>query len=377
MIEQLNQQVARNAGSGTFTPVPTGTGDGGPAPLPAPPTGRSAVIGRAGKFPNLAEHADAGRRAASRTGARTNAAGGRPPSIQCRSQRHGREARTAEHARTRSAQSSMHPRAATACPTPPPSDASVERRPRTAAAPVISDYPVMPGGQRPFSTRPRAEQPVGSEPVVSERAVRSSACGRERDVAGRRSLSADRLGARCRDVGEGAAAMDARRVVRRRARRRTAADARDREDFLVARSRHRALHQLDAWSMSSSSPEPLRESGERSRGSMRAAARRLRSSRRAARAGADRRRARRLGRERRAHDAVRHHDQTQLRGRDARIEEELGPIDVWIDAPTDAGRTSRRAARDCDRRGASSGCGARRAGAALASRTLSGACTGG
>jgi hypothetical protein len=69
LLDQLNQQVARNTGSGqikSITPVPHGsqTGTGGPAPLPAPPKGPpkgpakgppKPVVGakQSGKFPDL------------------------------------------------------------------------------------------------------------------------------------------------------------------------------------------------------------------------------------------------------------------------------------------------------------------------------------
>src|SRR5690606_35721221 len=71
-----------------------------------------------------------------------------------------------------------------------------------------------------------------------ERAIRSRA-GREPDVAGGRAVSADRLGASRGDVRTRAAAVDARRAVRWRTRRRAAAHARDREDLLVTRAQLR------------------------------------------------------------------------------------------------------------------------------------------
>jgi hypothetical protein len=141
MIEQLNQQVARNAsGSGKFTPVPSGTATGltGAAPLPAPPTGPRVPVEQqkpSDKFPELANMP-------TQMGAQKPAP---PPSFMDPAQA-GPNSST--HYAIR--QSSMHP-AQQPLPAPPPTipppNLSV-----TAPAPVISDYPVLPGGQRPFST---------------------------------------------------------------------------------------------------------------------------------------------------------------------------------------------------------------------------------
>ena len=154
MIEQLNQQVARN--SGQMTPVPHGSQSGGPMPLPAPPTGpqrqqtgpqrqtppprpqtgpAKAVIPGvpSGKFPDLpmlptmvAEEIEPSRPdhspLATQKTAHDMQAVQPPPGYD-------------------QAQAMMQPQYA--------------QQPNlgaTAPAPALYDYPVMPGGQRPLST---------------------------------------------------------------------------------------------------------------------------------------------------------------------------------------------------------------------------------
>ncbi len=137
MIEQLNQQVARNS-SGRFTPVPTGSVTSGPAPLPAPPTGPKATIGQQpppGRFPDLAN-------LPTQMAAPT---AGPPPSFMDPAQA-GPNSSTHYAVRPSAMQPTQQPLPAPPPTIPPPNLVA------TAPAPVISDYPVLPGGQRPFSS---------------------------------------------------------------------------------------------------------------------------------------------------------------------------------------------------------------------------------
>jgi serine/threonine protein kinase len=140
MIEQLNEQVARN--SGRFTPVPSGT-DAGAAPLPGPPTGPRAITqpgpgGFADRQNLSTQVANAGtpELAPTALGRRVD-----PSIAQQRTMAELPAQRASGVAQVGPMSSTQYAVAPNAMPGPQP-----------AAAPVIHDYPVMPGGQRPFSS---------------------------------------------------------------------------------------------------------------------------------------------------------------------------------------------------------------------------------
>ncbi|HEY5928605.1 MAG TPA: protein kinase [Kofleriaceae bacterium] len=154
MIEQLDQQVARNSGKFMMSASTTG----GPAPLPAPPTGPRAVVGKpgSGKFPDLpnmptqmddSKQVVIGARNSDPAIAhlRTQAdmqAQQPPPELE-----HGGPMSSTHYATRQSAMQAgaqpnhgaMQPGAQPNHGAPPPSQ-------------MMHDYPVMPGGQRPLST---------------------------------------------------------------------------------------------------------------------------------------------------------------------------------------------------------------------------------
>jgi serine/threonine protein kinase len=140
MIEQLNQQVARN--SGKF--VSSGS-QGGVAPLPAPPTGPRAVVGAPpGRFPDLpnmpTQMADSRPDHSALAHQRTQAeiAAQQPPLDQ------GPASSTPYATRASAMQQGANPNLGGTVPAP--------IMPSPAAAAMMHDYPVMPGGQRPFSS---------------------------------------------------------------------------------------------------------------------------------------------------------------------------------------------------------------------------------
>jgi serine/threonine-protein kinase len=174
MVEQLNQQVARNSGK---TPVPTGSVTAGPAPLPAPPTGPAKPVTpprgsaaakvtrgqRAEGFPDLpnmptvvADDARADGRPSEPTISLGKPLSSPPPM---------------QGAPLQAAHPNRPPLQAPPATLPPPMTGSPMQagpmssthyavrpsqiqnaQPMPPAQPVISDYPVIPGGQRPFST---------------------------------------------------------------------------------------------------------------------------------------------------------------------------------------------------------------------------------
>jgi hypothetical protein len=163
-IAQLDQQVARNS---SRTPVPSGsvtglTGTGGPAPLPAPPTGPTKAItgptktvagGKRASFPDLPNLPT---QMAPETMARAEtqrpenlptAIGARsvnPASAGLRTQAEIPVQKPQfDQVEQAGPQSSTHYAVA-------PSGPNVPTSPSNPA--VLHDYPVMPGGQRPFST---------------------------------------------------------------------------------------------------------------------------------------------------------------------------------------------------------------------------------
>jgi serine/threonine protein kinase len=125
MIEQLNQQVARNSGkfvaNSSQATVP---------PLPAPPTGPRAVIGKpsSGRFPDLANMP-------------TQMAGEHQSELAPTAIGKGVDPAIARQ-RTMAEMPAQQP----------PYGYDQLRPPSMPAAPVLHDYPVMPGGQRPLST---------------------------------------------------------------------------------------------------------------------------------------------------------------------------------------------------------------------------------
>jgi len=186
MIEQLNEQVARNS-SGRI-PVPSGSQTGGPAPLPAPPTGPRAAVDKAGsgKFPDM-PNMPTQLAPDNKPELAPTAIGGRrvDPSLAHQPTQADMQAQQGPYAgqieqsgpmsSTQYAvrQSAMQPGAqpnlgamqhgaqpnlgATAPAPPmqgnPPGMAGHESGPiARPSAPMMHDYPVMPGGGRPLST---------------------------------------------------------------------------------------------------------------------------------------------------------------------------------------------------------------------------------
>lgn len=136
-IEQLNQQVARNSGK---VPVPTGSVTGGPAPLPAPPKAAARpVTPPAGsrKFPDLPNMptvlTDDARPELAPT------ALGKLVDPAVAAQRAGAEQPPQAAPYGSGAPAGVGPTSAT-------------HYAARSSAPVINDYPVVPGGQRPFSS---------------------------------------------------------------------------------------------------------------------------------------------------------------------------------------------------------------------------------
>jgi serine/threonine-protein kinase len=165
MIEQLNQQVAKNTGGTGRTPVPLGsqTGTHGPAPLPAPPTGptKAVVSAKARQsFPDLPNLPTQMAPELSRARADTPRPENLPTAIGARtldpavaSQRTQAEipVQTPPFAPVEQAgpQSSTHYAVGPGQSVgPPPGSVAASANP----AAMLHDYPVMPGGQRPFST---------------------------------------------------------------------------------------------------------------------------------------------------------------------------------------------------------------------------------
>jgi hypothetical protein len=184
LLDQLDQQVARNSGRiDRAAPLGTQTGTGGPAPLPAPPTGpQKAVVGarQSGKFPDLPnlptvvapDAVEAGARPlmsgplssigpAQHDPAQAPTAIGGPivseaalkrtefdmkaqPSPDARVETHG--AMSSTHYAVRASQMQNAQNA-----TQPESAISPYGGSGGGAAP-LAGYPVMPGGQRPFSS---------------------------------------------------------------------------------------------------------------------------------------------------------------------------------------------------------------------------------
>ncbi len=152
-IEQLNQQVARNSGR---TPVPSGSQVGGPAPLPAPPTGPMASQG-SGRFPDLPNMPTQMANDRPRPELAPTALG-RPvdpsiahqrtqaeiPAQQPPPELVGPMSSTHYAVRPSAMQPGVQPNLGATAPAP--------SMPGPPQAPVISAYPVMPGGQRPFSS---------------------------------------------------------------------------------------------------------------------------------------------------------------------------------------------------------------------------------
>jgi eukaryotic-like serine/threonine-protein kinase len=138
MIEQLDAQVARNSG---INPVPHSTVTSGPAPLPAPPATRgppAAASRDSGKLrdvpdrPTLVPDAHHSDRAPSAIGGNV---------VSPLALRHTEA--------DMSAQSAPHGSGSSAPPQSPAS--AIANAPTNLNAPIINDYPVMRGGQRPFS----------------------------------------------------------------------------------------------------------------------------------------------------------------------------------------------------------------------------------
>ncbi len=129
-IEQLNQQVARNSGK---VPVPTGSVTGGPAPLPAPPKAPARLTPPSGsrRFPDLPNMPTVLSEDARPELAPTALGKRVDPAIAAQSPQQ------AQYGSGAPAQAG------------PTSATHYAARP---SAPVISDYPVVPGGQRPFSS---------------------------------------------------------------------------------------------------------------------------------------------------------------------------------------------------------------------------------
>ncbi len=191
LLDQLNEQVARSSGPLKVTaPLGTQTGTGGPAPLPAPPTGpNKAVVGakQSGRFPDLpnqktvvAPDAD-GAIAPLKSGPLSSIGPVQPDPAQ---------APTAIGAPILSAAALKRTEFDMAAQNPPP-DAGVEmagamsathyaarasqmQNAQNATQPEqaipfgnggapLSGYPVMPGGQRPYSSdlAPSAPQSGG------------------------------------------------------------------------------------------------------------------------------------------------------------------------------------------------------------------------
>jgi hypothetical protein len=154
MIEQLNQQVARN--SGKF--VSSGS-HGGVDPLPAPPTGPRSVVNApgSGKFPDLpnmpTQMANEGKSELAPTAIGKNLDQGiahqRTMAEMPAQRAYGGDVEQAgpmsstHYAVRPSAMQSAQPNLGATAPAP-----SIP----APAAPLMHDYPVMPGGGRPFST---------------------------------------------------------------------------------------------------------------------------------------------------------------------------------------------------------------------------------
>ncbi|HEX5062772.1 MAG TPA: protein kinase [Kofleriaceae bacterium] len=171
MIEQLNAQVARNTGK---TPVPPGSiTASGIAPLPAPPTGPKGAVGKpgSGRFPDMPnmptqlapetklEHAPTA------IGAAVNPMGHTQAEMQAQPAHFdpnvapaGPMSSTHYAVRPSQMQGAQQPNLGATAPAPAlqghphgPMQGHASA-PMPAHAPVLNDYPVMPGGQRPFSS---------------------------------------------------------------------------------------------------------------------------------------------------------------------------------------------------------------------------------
>jgi hypothetical protein len=164
MIEQLNEQVARN--SGKF-PLQPGS-QTGPAPLPAPPTAPRGVVGAkdSGKFPDLPNLPtqlapdEMQKRAGNPALAMQKTMAEMPPQHPYGSplaQQPGPMSATQYAVRASQMQNAQQPNLGA-----------------TAPAPVIHDYPVMPGGQRPLSTD-LAPSNMSSMPQPQQRASYANA----------------------------------------------------------------------------------------------------------------------------------------------------------------------------------------------------------
>jgi serine/threonine protein kinase len=175
MIEQLNQQVARNSGN---IPVPQGSVTGAPAPLPAPPTGPNKPVARKpepGKFRDLPNMPTMLSDEAKPELAPT--ALGRPvdPSIAMQRTQAEMPAQQGPYGGELGAQLGG-PMAASYATQPSAMQNAVANSPTNLNAPIINDYPVMPGGQRPFNSdlapsNPRPSQRSMNAPFDPQQAV--------------------------------------------------------------------------------------------------------------------------------------------------------------------------------------------------------------
>ncbi|NVB82717.1 MAG: protein kinase [Kofleriaceae bacterium] len=165
-LQQLNDQVARNSAQ-AITPVPTGSVTGGPSPLPAPPTGPlrpSSAVPRA-EWPNqptvVAADAEKPRpelqataiagldpRIAAHRQTQAEMAAQQPPSDAYAMRAHN--ATQPEQAITGMPPSGPLSASMPSQMPPGPMPSQIPSGPLSGAMQLM-DYPVMPGGQRPFS----------------------------------------------------------------------------------------------------------------------------------------------------------------------------------------------------------------------------------
>lgn len=140
--QQVAQQVARDRGK---VPVPPGSVTGGPAPLPAPPPARPKTPPAGTKFPDLPNMPTVLTDESKAGLAPTAVAKPIDPAVAAQQASEGSQPYAAPHAG-------------------PMSATHFAVRP---SAPVISDYPVVPGGQRPFSADLAPSTPPSSRPFAS------------------------------------------------------------------------------------------------------------------------------------------------------------------------------------------------------------------
>jgi hypothetical protein len=152
VIEQLDAQVARNSGK---VPVPPGSVTAGPAPLPAPPSAGRAPNAPAGRAPNAsAGHAaHASRDSSSRFPDLPNLQT-MIPDDEPRTDPLPSGGKIVSPAALRPTEADIPAQHAQYGIDHHQQQRSIAaaNAPTSLNAPIITDYPVMPGGQRPFSS---------------------------------------------------------------------------------------------------------------------------------------------------------------------------------------------------------------------------------